>query len=233
VFLDAWLGLAIWGPVVLLVILLVVPVLGFTLFRAVVRCRRLLHEGEPEQAMLEAVLVVLFCVPIVAIFSSFFVDTREERHLVLDLRKTQRALLTELRRCAYGSDTYCDSDRYSVTALIILPEGLRLSIRTESLHWSLQDGSTVSIQVRDADASELTLQAAHQLLMQYVKALPDRRDAEMLGHIDEVSARLLRCCKGSEVYSEASGIQLTPQFGLQFYKNVDQVAVEYVVKRYR
>jgi hypothetical protein len=229
-FLDAWLRLSIFGPVVLLVFLFAVFAFGFALSRAVASFRRLLREAGLAQAWPKAALVVLLCLPIAALIVAVFVDTRLERHLVLDLGKPQRALLTELARCAGQFDSGCDSARYSVSAAIILPEGRRLHIRTECLHWSQEKDSTVLIEIRDADANALSLQAAHQLLMAHVTALEERPDAKTQQKIDRASTWFLKCCEGSTVYSETLGIQLTRHFGLQFYKNVDEVAVAYVLR---
>jgi hypothetical protein len=115
VLLDAWLKLGIFGPIVLLVILLCVLLLGFALYRAISTCRRLLREGEMEQFWLTAGLVALLCVPVAALIVTSFVDTREEKQLVLDLRNrvavvfllrplpvannhTARSLLSQLSR---------------------------------------------------------------------------------------------------------------------------------------
>jgi hypothetical protein len=67
VFLDAWLKLSIFGPIILLAILLGGLVYAAALFRAVAACRRLLREGELEQFWLTAVLVILLTVPVAAL----------------------------------------------------------------------------------------------------------------------------------------------------------------------
>jgi hypothetical protein len=233
--LDAWLKLGIFGPIVLLVLLLCVPLLGFALFRAFSTCRRLLREGAVEQFWLTAGLVALLCVPIAALIVTSFVDTREERQLVLDLRKSKRALLMELRRCAARSNTGCDSDRYAITVELIFPEGRQLSIRTEQLSWTeYAEPENFLIEIRDADASGLTLHAAHQLLMRHVAVLAGQRRApNQQQEIDRAGAWLLGCCKDNVMYSETLGIQLSHQLGLQFYKNVDRVAVVYLLRPLR
>lgn len=63
-FLDAWLKLSIFGPIILLAILLGGLVYAVALFRAVAACHRLLREGELEQFWLTATLVILLTVPI-------------------------------------------------------------------------------------------------------------------------------------------------------------------------
>jgi hypothetical protein len=64
VFLDAWLRLSIFGPVILLIVLIGALVYALALFRAVASCRRLLRENELEQFWLTASLVILLIVPI-------------------------------------------------------------------------------------------------------------------------------------------------------------------------
>lgn len=67
-FLDGWLKLGIFGPVIMLAILLIGLVYAVVLFRAVAACRRLLREGELEQFWLAAALVALLTVPIASLF---------------------------------------------------------------------------------------------------------------------------------------------------------------------
>jgi hypothetical protein len=67
VFLAAWLKLSIFGPIILLAVLLGGSLYAVALFRAVTSCHRLLREGELEKFWLTVVLVVLLTVPIVAL----------------------------------------------------------------------------------------------------------------------------------------------------------------------
>ncbi|PHV36821.1 hypothetical protein CSQ95_22490 [Janthinobacterium sp. BJB304] len=67
-FLDAWLKLSIFWPIILLAILLGGGLLyAVALFRAILACRRLLREGELEQFWLTVVLVILLTVPVAAL----------------------------------------------------------------------------------------------------------------------------------------------------------------------
>ncbi len=66
-FLDAWLKLSIFGPIILLAVLLGGSLYAIALFRAVTSCRRLLRKGELEEFWLRVVLVVLLTVPVVAL----------------------------------------------------------------------------------------------------------------------------------------------------------------------
>lgn len=66
-FLDVWLKLSIFWPIILLAILLGGLLYAVALFRAIMACRRLLREGELEQFWLTAVLVILLTVPVAAL----------------------------------------------------------------------------------------------------------------------------------------------------------------------
>jgi hypothetical protein len=67
VFLDAWLKLSIFWPIILLAVLLGGSLYAVALFRAVTSCRRLLLKGELEEFWLRGGLVVLLTVPVVAL----------------------------------------------------------------------------------------------------------------------------------------------------------------------
>lgn len=228
-FLDAWLRLGIFGPVVLLALLFGLLTVGLALYRAVVARLGLRRNGEFEHTWLKVATAGSLCITVAGLLASGFVDRRLERHLVLDLRQPQRTLLTELRRCGGNIDDGCDSNKYTVTADVIMPEGQRLSVRTEYLHWAADKGR-LSIEIRDADANSLSLQGAHELLTRHVASVSEQLDAESKRQIDHAGKWLLECCTGNKVYSKTLGIQLSPQFGLQFYKNVDEVAVAYLLR---
>lgn len=66
-FLDAFLKLSIFGPIILLSMLLGGLVYAVALFRAIATCRRLLRERELEQFWLTVALVILLTVPVAAL----------------------------------------------------------------------------------------------------------------------------------------------------------------------
>lgn len=228
-FLDTWMKLGIYVPILLVALLLAALALGFTMYRAARRFVANRCEEQDQGSLLKVATVVMICILLAALVMHGFTDTRLERHLQLDLRKQQRALLTELRRCAGGFDDTCDSTKYSVTAEVILPEGQHLTIRSEYVHWSHVKGRLL-IEIRDADANALSLKTAHDLLMRYAASATGQGDSESKEQIGHAQKWLLECCTGSRVYSKTLGIELTPHFGLQFYKNVDEVAITYLLQ---
>ncbi len=132
-FLDAWLGLAFAGTVAVIILSALLLASVFVIVYGF-QTRR----GRPIAGTLIFACGTFFLIAIVVLSIYAFGEHRADKQVVLDLRKPQSAMLTDLAKSCARKITKesCDSTLYKLSALIIFKDGLQLSVPLSDIHWS-------------------------------------------------------------------------------------------------
>jgi amino acid transporter len=226
VFLDAALGLSVWGAIFIFVILFLLLGSG-TVLAYGLRLRK------KDRKLLSWLLVlpsVILLAGIAAFFIHAFSDFRTHRQIVLDLRKPQSAILMDLRSaCPYEPNSpSCDLTRYIFDVIVIFPDSLQLSVTANTVEWSVNENKTLSYIVLMSSKS-LSLPAGRDLLLQHAASFSKDSDTETKQKIEAIGEWIVECCKDNAVYSEVNSIRLRPYLNLEFRKNIDHVRVDYFI----
>jgi hypothetical protein len=225
-FLDSWLALATFGPISILAVLFLLLASGIAFVSGI----QLRKKGRVMFPWLLTLPAAMLLVSIAAVSIYILSDHRSHKQVVLDLRVSQSAMLMSLISSCTSkpTDGHCDSTRYVFDALVIFPDGLRLSIAASSIHWSLGSDQKFKY-ISLMDTTSLSLQSSRRLLLDHAAAFSGKASTEKKKKIEAVGEWLLDCCKNNAVYSEVNSINLTSNLELEFRKNIDQVWVAYSI----
>lgn len=225
-FLDSWLGLAIWGTV-FFGVLLVSVVLSIA---GLVYAAKLRREGRGVTFWLIAsplsALLVALCAGVIYIFF----DHRIDRHVVLDLGKPRQEILAELIKNCTSSieDDHCDTKRYNLMVTIIFQDGLTLEVVPKSVHWpSISNQAFGRVSLMGATA--MSLQSGRNLMLEHASKFSVNADPKTKKRIAEVES-WLTVPNNNAVYSESWGVEVRPGLDLEFRKNVDRVSIDYSIE---
>jgi hypothetical protein len=223
-FLDTALGLYLWGFTFLGVLSLLVLASAIALIYAVRawRARRALAWGLAIPAT-----TALACLTVGAY--SVLVEHRPDKEVLIDLRKSKAVMLQDMvSSCAsMPDDDHCDSNRYSMRATVVFPEGLKLAVKASDIRWALiEDKSFAYISVMTSNS--MTLDAARDILKNQGAMLLTGATAHEQEELTSAQEWLSKP-NGQKVYSEVRSVKLRPYFSLVFRKNVDRVAVDYSI----
>lgn len=226
-FLDAWLALAVFGPLGIFLTLVLLLASGAALAYEIWLSR----QGWPKRVLLLMVPAAILLVGLPAGCIYVFSEHRSNRTVTLDLRQSHGAMLQELvRSCAKApSDGACDSNRYVFDASVIFRNGPRLSVRASSILWSLNSDGTVD-HISIWGEKSLTLDAGHALLLERAGALSREVDAQSIKEFRDTAEWILACCGTNAVYSQVRSINLRSDLALEFRKNIDRISVTYVIR---
>jgi len=222
-FLDAALGLLIWGTFG--IGLLVLLVLGaFTGILYGIKERR---SGKRLVFWLVTLPLATLLVAIAVAVALVLVDDRTEKHLVLDLRKSPDALLADLAgACAStANDDHCDSNRYKLNATLVFRDGRQVSITPTSIRWSQAPTNSWKY-ILLMGSKAMTLDEGRAFLLSHSSLLSEEADDETKRRIVEAVEWLGRR-NDRVVYSEVLNVPLRAGFSLQLRKNIDRVSVDF------
>jgi hypothetical protein len=224
-FLDAWLGLFVWGTLAVLVLLFLV----LASLAAIAYGVHLQRKGRSRAFWLLVLPSAAFLAAVAAMANHLLVDQRATKQIVLDLRRPQSEILGDLADvCASRvSDGHCGSGQFKLNVVLIFPEGKELAIQPSSiLGSSNSDGSFNYISI--LGSTSMPLSAGHDLLVANAALLSGADDLEAKMRIAEASNWVLTR-NNSNVYSEVRQVHIRPGFALQFRKNVDRIYLDYSI----
>jgi hypothetical protein len=224
-FLDAALGLYLWGGIFLGVLSLLVLVSVFALSYAV----RVWRAGRKKLAWALAIPAAAVLSSITAGGVSVLLDHRPDRNVLMDLRTPRAEMLQNLARscAAKPDDDHCDSSRYALRATVILPDGVKFAVTASDIRWfPSQEKAFAYISVMGSNP--MTLDAARVSLKDHVVLFSTEAGPQTQEKIKSTQEWLSKP-NGQKVYSEVHSVELRPYFAMIFRKNVDRVAIDYSI----
>lgn len=229
-FLDAWLGLALWGTAIFGVCVLV----AIACVTALVYATRLAKRGLRLKALIFAMPSAAILAIVAGAILVAFTDRRTEREIVIDLRKPQREVALHLKGdCSLRGQTqntyptlFCDS-HYKWKAEIIIASGDHLLIDAGSIMWN-EDFRTTGSYVSLMAANSMSLKCGHQVLMAHRELLKAEGNAEVRAAFEKAAAWIL-VPNDSRLVSEMNIVRIRPELSLQLRKNVDRINVDYTL----
>lgn len=165
-------------------------------------------------------------------FIYVLVDFRSHKKILIDLRKSQSAISTDLKSACPTSGiepSFCDSRNYILDAKIIFPDNAELFVTSDSIYWYEDDGKIISY-ISIMGKKSHTLQVGRALLFEHAAVFSDPYDQTTKKEIAAAAEWILKCCKNNVFYSENYSVQLRSQLGLNFRKNVDAISIDYSIK---
>ncbi|PTT20338.1 hypothetical protein DBR12_09735 [Acidovorax sp. HMWF029] len=224
-FLDAWLALYLGGIGALVLLLLLVFMGGCGLVLGY-RLRRL---GRRSAASIATLLSMSLLVATTAFVGAALIDSRVEKHLVLDLRRTSSLLLADLiTNCAKNrDDENCDSNRFTFNVTVVFATGEQVSIAPTSIYWSRTSATTVGY-IKLMTSDSMTPSQGREALLDHAALLAHQANDAVQVKIDHAE-KWLGQRNNHVAYSETLEVPLRPELRLVFRKNFDRIYMDYAL----